>query len=250
VRPQGLVVGLSTVVVSLAVTGSTQAIVVDPAPPSRTFVPLGGQLEFRWQLEPGETAAHVQVARTNEDGDEADWIGGMVFDSGPLFTESAVVTFDRPKWRSGAFYWDLCVVSIGLPPGVRCGRTQDERGLIVYDPTVPPKLEEPTFWLAAYGRPGPRYYVRANVRLQACSLTRPEPLTLIVSEQKRIGKRTLASRRWVRRVGTIDGCVGRTVSWKLGSRFYGIGKYTVTVRARNSYGLLSNAVKKSWFTRD
>jgi hypothetical protein len=90
-------------------------------------------------------------------------------------------------------------------------------------------------------------FVQATITV--CDDTDGEP-ALLISERKWAGSQTFARATSRRRLFFLGNCRRFTVRWRLASRFYGVGHYTVRLQIRDDDGALSNVVARSWFTGD
>lgn len=116
-------------------------------------------------------------------------------------------------------------------------------------PTIPPPSISKLRWRTRGVNPGPNYFVRENIRVRACAAR--GPLIIHVAEQKLAFDDTVQadrSRNFFRRQSPR--CQWHTVSWKLGDRFFGIGKYVVRTTIIDAFGRESAPVIRSSTTTD
>jgi hypothetical protein len=122
-------------------------------------------------------------------------------------------------------------------------------------PLVVPANKRPRLaavhWIeAGHNKPGRRYYVTETLRFRACD-DAPGPLFARVGQTKRVGPYTFGRDVFVRRLPlAAAGCRSYMLRWRLKERFFGVGRYTITLRIRDTEEAWSRVVSRSSFTRD
>jgi hypothetical protein len=104
---------------------------------------------------------------------------------------------------------------------------------------------------------GAGYYVTVHARFRVCDDSTGR-LLVRVRETKTIptasGPLLLASARWNYSVRAPRArgsrCRSYAKVWRLRNRFFGAGRYSVSLRVRDTGRKWSNAVGRSWFTID
>ena len=114
--------------------------------------------------------------------------------------------------------------------------TSAASGIIV--PTAPITNARPTIAIISIRRTGARVYARVRI----CD-DQPRNLAILVTETKRNVRR--ADRRFSTRSAPRP-CGAYTRSWVKPARFNAAGRYTVTLRARDSSGNTSRSVRRSF----
>ena len=215
-----------------------------------------------WSLPPGVESRVVEVATSPAAASD-----------GYFFFEN-VVAFDVPEpsqtsWVYG-FQLDpgtYYVHVAGYDPACAyepCpGREwSNMMTLVIPRPPPPPPNDRPRIVsrrFAMVGHPpyGPGYYVTVHARFRVCDDSTGRLLARI-RERKTLpttsGPLVVASATWsysVRAPRSFGApCRGYRKVWRLRDRFFGVGRYSVSLRVRDSGRKWSNAVGRSWFTSD
>jgi hypothetical protein len=159
----------------------------------------------------------------------------------------ANMVYQRYAWSDQA----RALVKVCTFPGPpRCAR----KVVRVTPAELPPSTSLPPSiarlrWRARGVNPGRNYFVRETIRVRACA---PRgPLTIHIAEQKLAFDDTVQAKR-SRNVFQRQSrrCQLHTVSWKLGDRFFGIGKYVVRTTVIDAFGRESPPVSRSSTTTD
>jgi hypothetical protein len=122
-------------------------------------------------------------------------------------------------------------------------------------PVVIPKNKRPRLlavrWQeAGHNRPGRRYYVTETLRFRVCD-DASGPLVARVGQTKRVGPYTSGRDVFERRLPlAAAGCRSYRIKWRLKDRFFGVGRYTITLRVRDVEGAWSRTVRKTNYTPD
>jgi hypothetical protein len=100
-------------------------------------------------------------------------------------------------------------------------------------------------------RPGSSsYYVTETLRFRACD-DAPGPLTASITQTKKTGTFIVAHAVSLHRLSLKSaGCGSYKISWRLREKFFGVGRYTITLRVRDRDRAWSRTVTRSTFTAD
>jgi hypothetical protein len=97
---------------------------------------------------------------------------------------------------------------------------------------------------------GLRYTVTVSVRFRLCGAAQGSAVAN-VEESQHTGGSAPAHGSFARPFTVASGkCASYRVAWPLDERFFGAGKYSVSVLVRDAHGAVSNAAAHDWLTSD
>jgi hypothetical protein len=243
----------------LAVTPAAQA--APPVLQSVSFDNATKVLSVNWSLPPGVETAVLEANRNpalDSDGyflfgpNDGYYGPNIVFEVPGSVSTSWLHSY--PDLPPGLYYvhvggYDSTCTSCPI-------REWTSLGTFTVPAPPPPRKNKPPRLLSVRWREvghlpaGRNYYVTETLRFNVCD-DAPGPLTARVGETKKTGPFVGGRAVTLYRLSLKSaGCRSYKISWRLKDKFFGVGRYTVTLRIRDSDRAWSRIVTRSTYTPD
>jgi hypothetical protein len=115
-------------------------------------------------------------------------------------------------------------------------------------PHADPKIRSMRMRLTGHNAPGPRYYVRVQIRLRICSARGRS--SAVFNETLRIGSDTFGRHTRTKHFRQTAHCQWRSFKWKLRDEFFGVGTYRVAATVWDKDSQFSKTVSRKQTTTD
>lgn len=203
-----------------------------------------------WTLPAGVKSQVVEVATHPDVGSDGYFFteNVKVFD---LLEEAQTSWLDSDQLTPGIYYVHVSGFDEPCYFAGRCPVREWSQVLpLVIPANKRPQLAAVRWQETGHNKPGRRYYVTEALRFRVCD-DAPGPLFARVGQTKRIGPFTRGREVFVRRMTlAAAGCRSYKLTWRLKDKFFGVGRYTVTLRIRDAEGAWSRTVSRSSYTPD
>jgi hypothetical protein len=103
-------------------------------------------------------------------------------------------------------------------------------------------------WMTGHRAPGPRYFVRVDLRLRVCAVRGRS--RVVINETKRLAGRTFGEHTRTIRFCQRFRCQRHTFGWRLRDEFFGVGTYKVAATVWDKDQQFSRTVSRSRVTTD
>lgn len=227
-----------------AAVATVLVVGLTPTPPAVAAPPVllsvshqGGHLTAAWSLPPGVRAGVIEAATSPSVGSDGYFFSENVelFD---VLNDLQTSYLSGTGLQPGIYYVHVSGHDTSCTP---CPITEWSQTQTIVIPNQPPSIS----WRKASLSVSP-YSAFLSLRIWVCDDSTGDA-RILVNQRRVIGGRTVARGRYTESVYQIGyECGVEYASNAVRDRFFGPGKFVVTVRVVDAQGAYSNKLRRSW----